>query len=258
MTSTPAKFVWYELMTSDPKAAESFYHSVIGWSIQDSGMTDRTYTILSAGPTMVGGLMAIPDDARAQGARPGWLGYIGVGDVDAYAGRVKAAGGAIHRAPDDIPGIGRFAVVADPDGASFVLFQPSGEPPQDAPPAPGTPGTVSWHELVAGKLEPSFAFYSGLFGWTKDEAIDMGPIGIYQTFSMGGPANGGMMSRPPGMPNAAWIFYVNVDAIDAAIERIKTGGGKVVNGPLQVPGGSWIVNATDPQGALFAVVAPKR
>ena len=123
MNKDHGKFVWYDVMTSDTKAAESFYRSVIGWDANDSGMTDRSYTLLSVGPVMVGGLMPIPEDARAAGARPCWMGYIGVEDVDAYAARVKAAGGSVRRAPEDIPGVGRFAVVADPHGAGFMLFQ---------------------------------------------------------------------------------------------------------------------------------------
>jgi predicted enzyme related to lactoylglutathione lyase len=136
------QFVWYDVMTSDSKAAESFYRSVIGWDAKDSGMADRSYTILSIGPTMVGGLMPIPEEARAMGARPNWMGYIGVDDVDAYAARVKAAGGAVHRAPEDIPGVGRFAVVSDPHGAAFRLFRGAGEP-QSPQIAPGTPATFS-------------------------------------------------------------------------------------------------------------------
>ena len=123
MSTTQGKFVWYDLMTSDSKAAESFYRSVIGWDAKDSGMADRSYTLFSAGPAMAGGLMPIPEEARAMGIRPCWTGYIAVDDVDAYAARVKAAGGVIRRAPEDIPGVGRFAVAADPHGAVFNLFK---------------------------------------------------------------------------------------------------------------------------------------
>jgi predicted enzyme related to lactoylglutathione lyase len=104
--SIQSKFVWYDAMTSDCKAAESFYRTVIGWDAKDSGMTERTYIILSVGPTMVGGLMPIPEEAK--GTRPCWRGYIGVDDVDGYAVRVKAAGGEVHCAPEDIPDTGRM------------------------------------------------------------------------------------------------------------------------------------------------------
>src|SRR5579859_6781995 len=147
MSDYHGKFVWYELMTSDAKAAEAFYRGVIGWDIKDAGMPDRSYAILSAGPIMVGGLMPIPEEARAMGVPPTWMGYIAVDDVDGYAARVKAAGGAVLRAPDDIPGVGRFAVAADPHGAAFYLFKGMGEeaPQHD----PAAPGHIGWRELHA-------------------------------------------------------------------------------------------------------------
>ena len=254
---TANAFVWYDVMTSDTRAAESFYRNVIGWTTQDAGMSDRSYTLLSAGPTMIGGLMPIPDEARAMGARPAWMGYIGVDDVDAHAKRVSAAGGTIHHPPEDIPGVGRFAVAADPHGAGFILFRGnSDQAPTPAP--PGTSGHVGWRELHAGDGASAFAFYAGLFGWTKTEAMDMGEMGTYQMFSTGGETVGGMMTKMPQSPMPFWLYYFNVDAIDAAAKRATDGGGAVVNGPMEVPGGQWIVQCTDPQGAMFAMVAPKR
>ena len=149
--------------------------------------------------------------------------------------------------------------MVDPQGAVFCLFKgDSGEPPPQ--PASGTPGTVGWHELYAGDLDSAWAFYSALFGWTKDEAIDMGERGVYQLFAAGAgsPAIGGMMTRPPEVPQPCWLYYVNVEAIDAAAARVTAASGQVVSGPMEVPGGSWIVQCLDPQGAMFAMVAPKR
>ena len=171
--------------------------------------------------------------------------------------RVTAAGGAVHRAPADIPGIGRFAVVADPHGATIILFRGSSDQEPVAA-APGTPGHIGWHELQAGNGESAFAFYSGLFGWTKVEGIDMGAMGVYQIFAIGGAPVGGMMTKMPDTPAPFWLYYFNVDAIDAATARATDGGGKVINGPMQVPGGSWVVQCTDPQGAMFAMVGTKR
>jgi len=257
MSKNHGKFVWYDVMTSDTKAAESFYHEVIGWDAKDSGMPDVSYTLLSMGPAMVGGLMPIPEDARKAGVGPTWMGYIGVNDVDAYAKRVKTAGGAIRREPSDIPGVGRFAVAADPHGAGFILFKGASE--EAPPPAPaGTPGHVGWHELHAGDLDRAFAFYSGLFGWTKAEAMDMGPMGTYQIFAISGVPCGGMMTKPPQIPHPFWLYYFNVDGIDAAMTRVKKAGGQILNGPMEVPGGSWIAQSSDPQGAMFAMVAPRR
>ena len=256
MPTPPSNFVWYDLMTTDIKAAEDFYSGVVGWRAQDSGMTDQTYVILSAGETSVGGLMPLPAEARAAGAGPSWNGYVAVDDVDAFAERVKRAGGAVHRAPEDIPGVGRFAVVADPQGAAFLLFKGSTDE-QPKPAAPGTPGHIGWRELHAGDGESAFAFYAGLFGWTKAEAMDMGPMGIYQLFAAGDAPIGGLMTKSEAMPRPFWLYYFNVDAIEAAVSRVKDKGGQVLNGPMEVPGGQWIVQCRDPQGAMFALVGPR-
>lgn len=250
-------FVWYELMTTDAQAATAFYSRVVGWKAADAGMPGMSYTLLSVGETQIGGLMALTDDMCAAGARPGWVGYVGVADVDAQAERIAKAGGAIHKPPTDIPGVGRFAVVADPHGASFCIFKGNMDTQPPQPPA-GTPCTFGWHELHAGDGAAAWDFYAGQFGWQKAEAVDMGPMGIYQTFGGGGAAFGGMMTKMSEMPQPAWLYYVNVDAIDAAVERVKAGGGQVINGPMQVPGGSWIMQGLDPQGAMFALVAAKR
>lgn len=256
-----SSFVWYELMTTDAPAAAAFYADVVGWRAADSGMPGMDYTLLWSGDAMIGGLMRLPEDARAAGATTGWVGYVGVDDVDAKVAELQAAGGKLHRAPEDIPGAGRFAVVSDPHGATFCLFR--GTPGEgEAPPAPaamGAPGHVGWHELLAGDLDSAWTFYSALFGWTRDSAVDMGPMGTYQLFRTGGEyAVGGMMTRPPEVPQPGWVYYFNVDALDAAVERVKRGGGQVLNGPMEVPGGSWIAQGLDPQGGVFALVAGKR
>lgn len=254
--SSHGKFVWYELMTSDLQAAEAYYRNVIGWEMRDSGMTGMRYTIASNGEVPVAGLMELPQEARAAGAGPAWVGYVAVDDVDASAAQVQKAAGAVHRGPADIPGVGRFAIVSDPQRAMFALFKPAGEMQGDSPP-PGTPGYGGWHELYADDREAAFDFYSKLFGWTKAEPFDMGPMGIYQIFAWRGQPIGGMMNKPPEVPMPAWMYYFNVDGIDAAKQRVGTGGGQVLNGPVEVPGGSWIVQCADPQGAMFALVGPR-
>jgi predicted enzyme related to lactoylglutathione lyase len=257
MSSLHGHFVWYELLTTDPKAAEAFYRGVLGWRARDSGLPDRSYTLLSVGESDMGGLMMLPPDACAAGAKPSWSGYVAVDDADAYAARIKKAGGAIHHGPEDIPGVGRFAVTTDLHGAKFNIIRGfSDAPPQ--PPAPGTPGHVGWRELHAGNLDSAFAFYAGLFGWTKAEAMDMGPMGIYQLFAIDGVPSGGMMTRTKDMPVPAWLYYFNVDHIDAGAKRVTDGGGRILHGPHEVPGGSWIVQCRDPQDAMFALVGPRR
>lgn len=257
MSNSDGQFVWCELMTTDDVSATAFYRAAIGWDAEVMTMPNGRYTVLSAGAARVGGVMELPQPARDAGARPGWIGYIGVDDVDTMAARVSHAGGAIHRAAEDISGIGRFAVVADPQGASFVLFK--GSDGMDAPPAAGaTPGRVGWHELHATDWEAAFAFYAGLFGWTKAEAIDMGPMGTYQLFATGGLPVGGMMNRTDAMPAPTWLYYFNAPKIDAAVTGVKDAGGQVIAGPHDVPGGTWIAQCLDPQGAMFAVVGPER
>ena len=230
MSESVKKFVWYDLMTPDIKAAEAFYGKVVGWGATDTGMTGNPYHIFSMGKTMVAGVMPVPPDMA--GAPPIWMGYIGVDDVDAYAKRIVDRGGKVYRGPVDIPnGVGRFAVVADPHGVGFAIFTPgAGEPPADGA---NDPGRIGWHELHAGDLETAWSFYSGLFGWTKSDTFDMGPMGTYQIFATGGNPAGGMMTKMPQSPQPFWLFYFNVDGIDAATERIKEAGGQVVNGPVE-------------------------
>jgi predicted enzyme related to lactoylglutathione lyase len=256
MSDLRGKFVWHELMTTDMAAAEAFYRHVVGWGAQDSGMPGMAYTLVSVGDRPIGGLMTIPDDAAKMGARPSWIGYVAVDNVDGEADRVTALGGRVLRAPADIPGVGRFAIVADPQGAVLALFRGAmAEPPP--PLAEGTPGTVGWNELFAEDREAAFTYYSELFGWKKGEAIDMGPMGLYQLYGTADTTLGGMMTKPTQMPMSFWLYYVNVENIDAAVERVKEKGGAIANGPMQVPGGSWIVQSFDPQGAMFALVGPR-
>lgn len=254
-------FIWYELMTTDMAAAADFYTRVVGWTAKDSGMPGMSYSIFSIPGFEMGvaGMMALTQEMCDQKIPPNWSGYVAVDDVDAKAKEFADNGGVVHHAPDDIPGIGRFAVVADPHGAVINLFKPNmPEGPMPPEPQMGTPGTFGWRELMAGNGEEAFAFYSRMFGWERDMAVDMGAMGIYQTFKLDGVGLGGMMTKLPDMPMACWNYYINVEAIDAAAQRVKAGGGQIINGPHEVPGGSWIVNCIDPQGAHFSLVALKR
>ena len=248
-------FFWYDLMTTDTDAAAVFYGDVVGWKTQDASQPGKPYTLFTVEGVAVAGLMPVP--AEVKEAHPVWMGYIGVEDVDASAAAIEKAGGTIHRGPTTVPGIIRFAVVADPQGAVFLVAKGLSGQPMPAL-AYGTPGAIGWRELYAGEWQAAFAFYESLFGWTKAEAIDMGPMGVYQTFSTDTVPVGGMMTRMPETPAPFWLYYINVEAIDAAVTHVKAGGGKVILEPHQVPGGSWIVNCIDPQGAMFAMVGAKR
>ncbi|MDW6021166.1 VOC family protein [Mesorhizobium sp. BAC0120] len=249
-----SNFVWYELMTSDVKAAEAFYKDAVGWTPETWPGAAMPYVIMKVGDRGVAGLMTIPEEARAMGQPPAWLGYIYARDADATTEAIRKAGGTVHREPADIPEVGRFAVVADPQGAIFMLLSPKG-PDQASLPA-RTPGTIGWHELYTTDWQAAIDFYSGQFGWTKDEGHDMGDMGIYQLFSVDGQQIGGMMNKPPQVPVPAWLYYFTVPDIDAAAERVKKGGGNVLMGPMEVPGGSRVIQAQDPQGAIFALMQP--
>ena len=256
MSSSQGNFVWYELMTTDTKAAKAFYGDVVGWSTQDAAIPGMEYTILTTGGLPVGGLMTLPDEVKKMGAPPSWSGYIAVDDVDAATARVKELGGSIHVPPRDIPDVGRFAVVADPQMAAFMLFKSSNPQPSAAF---GSPGGIGWHELYTTDWENAFAFYSALFGWQKDQAMDMGEgVGIYQLFSYDGRQIGGMFNKPANVPATFWLYYFVVGNIDEAAGRVTKGGGKIFMGPMEVPGGGmFIIQGMDPQGAMFALLGKR-
>ncbi|BDA83462.1 glyoxalase [Aureimonas sp. SA4125] len=244
-------FCWYELVTSDAAAAEAFYAKVTGWTMRDSGQATPRYTLASAAGSDVAGIMARP----CEDVPPMWLGYVAVPDVDASAASFVSAGGAIEKPPADIPGIGRFAVVTDPEGVRVTVFATRQDPP--APVAPGTPGHFAWHELNARDGTAAFDFYNRQFGWQKSMAMDMGPMGVYQLVSDGEKDIGAMMTNAAA-PAPFWLYYIQVESIEAASLRLTEAGGTIANGPHEVPGDNWIVQAIDPQGAMFAMVGPRQ
>ena len=251
----PGRYFWYELMTKDLDAAEAFYTEVVGWNAEDFGNPEMRYTVLKAGDHGIGGMMAMPEHCQGGEMPCFWGGYIEVADADAEAAAIEAAGGKVHKAPDDIPGVGRFAVVADPQGAMYNILAPTGE---DQPELPArSPGTIGWHELYTSDEKAAFDFYSGRYGWRGITTMDMGPMGTYRIFGWDEAGNGGMMNHPqPGTP-PGWLFYFCVEDIDAAAQRVRDGGGEVLMGPMEVPDGGWIIQANDPQGARFALVGRK-
>jgi uncharacterized protein len=256
MVNSHGRFVWYELMTTDMEAAKAFYANVVGWGTRDASMPGMAYTLFTAGGAAVGGLMVLPEDARKKmGAKPSWIGYVGVNDVDAAADRIKHLGGTVHVPPKEIPNISRFSVVSDPQMATLALFKWL-KPDQAEPAELSTPGRVGWHELLATDWEQAMAFYGELFGWQKADA-DIGAVGTYALFSAGGRTIGGMFTKPAMVPVPFWLYYFNVGDIDAAAKRVKAGHGQILNGPIAVPGGNWIVQCTDPQGAMFALVGKR-
>ncbi len=248
-------FIWYELMTTDVDAAKAFYGAVVGWQTHDSGMPGMRYELFGMNGKDVGGMMTMPAAAEHKAM---WMAHIYTPDVDAAAAAVTDRGGSILRPPTDIPSVGRFAVVRDPQSAVYLLFQPSGNgmwQPLDAQAV----GNIGWHELVTTDWQQAWDFYSGLYGWTKHMSVDMDPMGTYQTFMLTETQGGGMMNRPPAMQAAGapphWTYYITVDSIQAAKQRVLDSGGTVMHGPTEVPGGSWILQGVDPQCARFALTA---
>ncbi|WP_334162279.1 VOC family protein [Phenylobacterium sp.] len=254
--SDHGRFIWCELMTPDVAAAKAFYVQLLGWSLEEMTGGDMTYTLAGPGPA-IAGMMELPDDLKAAGVPPNWTGYVDVDDVDAAAEKAKQLGGSVQVPPTDIPDIGRFAVIADPGGAVISIMTPAPMEGGAPMPTPGSPGTAGWRELYAADLESAFSFYSALFGWRKDDDVDMGPMGVYRLFANQDGQVGGMMTKPADFPVPAWLYYFVVDDIDAGATRVKAGGGQVLNGPMEVPGGDWIVQAADPQGAMFALMGKK-
>ncbi|MFC0218614.1 VOC family protein [Pseudochelatococcus lubricantis] len=259
MTSQHGAFIWYELLTTDVKAAGAFYGDVVGWSSRpfDAGNPDG-YHLFSTGETEVGGLMVLPQGEECPpDAAPGWIGYIGVGDVDATASAIVADGGRQHVPPTDIPGVGRFAVVADPQGAVFTIMKGAMDGESRAF-SPDRAGHCQWNELTTTDPEAAYAFYARHFGWTKGEAMPMGEAGVYQILDRDGISFGAVTPAGPEVPHPVWAFYFGVPDIDAAISRITAGGGALLHGPHAVPGEQFIVIGRDPQGAVFSLVGPRK
>jgi uncharacterized protein len=250
MVDPHGRFVWYELMTTDAEAAKSFYAAVVGWGAQDASKPGLSYTLFTVGKAAVSGLMPLSEDARKMGMRPSWLGYVGVDDVDATAERIIKLGGAVHVPPTSIPNISRVSVAVDPQMAMFALFKWLQDGQQIA--ALSAPGHVGWHELLAADVEKAWTFYRDLFGWQEADA-DTSAAGMYRLFSAGGETIGGMCAKPATAPVPFWLYYFNVGDIDLAVKRVKAAGGRIVIGPMEVPGGRWIVQCVDPQGAIFAL-----
>jgi uncharacterized protein len=244
------RFVWHELMANDVKSAAAFYTKVAGWKPR-AWQEDASYTELLAGKRGAAGLMKLPDDAKAMGAPPSWLMYVGTPDVDAAAREAASLGGKVLKAPADIPTVGRFAVLQDPQGAVFAAFTPKGATTPDAPAAVGQ---FSWHELATTDAAGAVTFYKNLFGWDKTSEFPMGPGSVYHLISIEGRQQAGMFDKPKEMPGPpAWLSYIRVPDAKKSAEAIKKAGGTVINGPMEVPGGDWITQALDPQGVMFAV-----
>jgi predicted enzyme related to lactoylglutathione lyase len=247
--------VWYELMTSDKKAAEAFYRTVVGWTTSPFEGAGQPYTVFKrSGDQSVGGVMTKPAEVKAP---PFWAMYIGVPKLEEAASHIKKLGGKAHTEVIEVPNVGRMQMMMDPQGAAFHIIEPSSreQRPEGAPEI----GEASWHELMTTDWRAAMKFYEQVFGWKPSQTMDMGEMGKYQMFDRPHGMIGGMMNKPKEMANVPpnWQIYFRVPDVHAAAERIKANGGKILNGPMEVPGGDWVVNAADPQGAAFGLHSRK-
>ena len=249
MSDRHGRFGWYELLTTDMAAATAFYGHVVGWQAKDASAA-FPYTVFHAGQTEVGGLMELPPEARRMGATPRFVGYIAVDDIDGTVERLRQLGGSVLLPPTD-SNIGRVSIVADPQAATFGLVGGLSRGEAAAWPEPA-PGQVGWHELFAADGSKAFTFYSELLGW-QPAARENDRLESYLLVSAGGRTIGGMFTKLPRAPTPFWLYYIEVADIAVAVARVKEGGGRVVQGPMELLGGSWIARCIDPQGAMFSL-----
>ena len=256
--SRPGDFIWYELLTTDVDAAEAFYAKVLPWTFASFGQADMDYRIVHAPEHEVGGLMAVTPEMVANGARPVWLSYLAVDDVDEAVAAVEAKGGTVQMAAMDVPMVGRMAMVADPQGAPLYVMKPAsgGKSMAFANDRPRV-GHAAWNELRTSDQAAAWTFYGDLFGWRHDGDMDMGPMGQYQFMRHGG-VIGAMMKADPAMGPPSWMTYFRVPDIDAAKAAVEAGGGQVVQAPDEIPGGDFSMTCIDPQGAAFGLVGPRK
>ena len=251
MSTSQGKFVWYELSTTDVPAAIAFYKDVLGWGTEDFEGAGMRYVRWTAYGKAIGGVMPLADESRNSGAPPHWMAYVFADDVDALIDKARSLGGKACMPPMDIPNVGRIGILSDPGGAVLAIIQPMG--PDVPEPAEVPDRHFVWNELIAADQEAALRFYSGLFGWQKTDAVAM-PTGTYQMYGRRGRTLGGMMTRPKDYPAPPhWLYYVKVADLDDTVARVKKCGGRVLNGPMEVPGGSRIAQCMDPQGAAFAL-----
>jgi predicted enzyme related to lactoylglutathione lyase len=250
---TPSRFVWHDLMTNDPNASLRFYSQLFGWSSQEMKFNGRPYYILKSGDRDVGGLMPMPPGMQAP---PHWLGYLDVDNVDAICDKATREGARMYMNAMDIPDVGRFAVFADPQGATIAVFRPMQQKAEKAAGERPTPGTFCWDELMTSDVSAATRFYKSLFNWTTME-VDMGQMGKYTLFQRTPGEKGtnaaGMMQKPEEAPHPFWLHYVETKDVDATARRVKELGGQVHLAPTDIPNIGRFAVCADPSGASFAL-----
>lgn len=258
MANKHGDFLWYELMTRDPDAAKAFYDEVVGWNIRDAKPgDDMGYREIAAGDTFVGGVFPLTEEMCEHGARPVWLGYIAVDNVDATVAQLEQLGGSVLMPVKDIPGVGRFAMVADPQGIPFYVMRGAVESHTSDAFKPMATGHCIWNELATADQDGALGFYGELFGWTSTESMSMGPMGEYKFIDHNGVRLGAITPHISEGGSPIWTYYFRVADIDVAKQKAEARGGKIHHGPQEVPGGDHIIIGVDPEGAMFALAGPK-
>ena len=262
MTGRP---IWYELMTPDPAAVAPFYRGVTGWEIPAAGHPmpngSEYREIRRSDGGFAGGVLTLTAQMAGSGVRSGWATYFDVGDVDAAVAKATGMGAAVHMPAMTMPGVGRMAMIADPQGAVFYLMNPT--PPPDQPDAqsdvfqPMTPGHCWWNELETTDEPGATAFYTALLGWSAGQAMPMGDKGHYRFVEAGGEQIGAINPWMADYMRVGWLPYFGVADIDAARAAAEAEGGTVTHDVHQVPNGDFIFTATDPAGAPVGFVGPK-
>jgi predicted enzyme related to lactoylglutathione lyase len=247
-------YIWYELLTTDVDAAGRFYADVVGWKVKPHGGVPG-YNLFGTTESDIGGVMAMPAEAGI--SRPVWLGYIGVDNVDATFAAALRDGATQCVPPTDIPGVGRFAMILDPQGVATYIMRGAVEGASSHSFAAKV-GHCQWNELVTTDPVAALAFYTRNFGWTKGDVMPMGPLGDYQFVLSGEVRIGAMMKRSREGAVPLWRFYFGVDDIDRAATAITAGGGRLLGELQQVPGGGYAAVAVDPQGAEFGIAGPRK
>lgn len=243
------QFVWYELITPDTDAATKFYSPFTSWGTQ---AFDKDYTMWTTSGAPFAGLYRLSPEMRQQGIPPHWMPYVESSDVDATARLATSLGGKVLSGPNDIPKVGRYAVLQDPQGASFGVYKTTG--PSSAWDGTPTVGRMSWHELMTTDYARAFDFYRKLFGWEKTGEMDMGGGNNYVMYGKGQPF-GGMFNRFGDMAgmHPFWLVYIHVPDVKKAFDRAVKAGAMVQRPPMEIPGGGTIAILGDPQGAAFAL-----
>lgn len=249
-------FCWIDLATNDTGKARKFYTELFGWRAEDAPMPGEqggVYTMLYKGDAMVGALYELNPDMKAAGVPPHWESYIAVDDVDAAAAKVEQLGGRINAPPFDIPGVGRMAAVADPDGAAFNLYKAAGEAGLQLV---NEPGAYCWSELYAKNPSRATEFYGSLLGWRSKESVSSDGRPYYQLGPSEEQAIAGMMELRPewGAVPPNWSLYFQVSNLDESLEKAKSLGANVLMPVTNIQGVGKFSLVSDPTGAAFLMI----